>query len=184
LDESLEGKPAEDFLGEMQKFFVTTNSYTEIVDTRLIHATDYLLRFLTVTKEANLGYHYEKLNNAYRRWFDYSKSMGAEITECPVDGGATLMAELGRLHFNLLQLVRGGRFIQNVDLLLLRLDTALLHYGTEVEQNKKQFYKIPSAVHHALRDFLNYLLIYHFDTEIPDSINRDELKDIKSLLRH
>ena len=178
LDQPIEGEDAERFLHKMQLFIGGPNLLNEDSNQLLRHATDYLLRVLSV-RNADLKYQFGKLKGAHRAWNSYRELIGSNVHMSEVDDGDRLAVAWCRLHSPLLGLIQGAPKPEGADVLLLRLDLALLDYGDAASAAGNQFPPITPAIHHALKDFLNRALTVCFNTRLPESISKEAVNDMK-----
>jgi len=182
LDESVKGEEAKMYLDAMQSFFHAHNLLLRGADQELVHGTDYLLRVLSV-KDAHVQYQLSNLQAARRCWDSYRERIGSDVRISEVDEGDRLRVAWYRLHNPLMQLISGEPKPPAANTLLLRLNLALLDYGQAATEAGDQFIPLSPAIHHALRDFLNFALTVHFNTRLPDSIDDGAMRDMKQYCR-
>lgn len=182
LDERLVGVEAECFLSIMQEFFNGNRFLTAVVDERLCHAVDNLLRLLAV-RDANLNYQRQKAFHAWQYWEQYHSRAGFTSSFHEPDLGGFLPAALSSIQFHLESLVRDAPVPRGGDVLLLRLTIALLDYAATCSRVGVQFQEIPTHVHHTLREFLNFTLSVRLNTQLPDPLDTDSSSEVKSLCK-
>jgi hypothetical protein len=177
LDEPLSPVESNCFLSLMQVFFNGHNPLTEEVSDNLRHATDNLLRAIT-SGDTQGGYQFGKLAQAGREWESYRKKLAPDERGHEVDTGNIFRMEMSTLSYFLRDLVRASHPPFPADVLLLRVDIALLDYAVENEM-RKAFQPITPAIHHTFRAFLNHLLITRLNTSLPDTMNSDMVRRMK-----
>lgn len=177
LDEPMDATESKCFLSVMQIFFNGYNTLTGGVASCLLHATDNLLRVLTAN-DTKGSYQMEKLSHAGREWEFYRKKVTPDDRAREVDRGNVLRLELVTLSYSLHDLIKDSPSLFSVDVLLLRMNIALLEYGIENEM-KRTFLPIGTAIHHTLRAFLDHLLVTRFNTCLPDTLESDMVDRMK-----
>lgn len=182
LDDPIGGKDAKHFFHSMQVFFCGYNLLTEHLEQTLVHATDNICRVLSV-EAADEKYRWGKLHAAAGDWQQYCARIGLESDVSDVDTGGMFGAELARVRMDLERIIRGTAGLHVSDVLLIRLDVALLNYAERAARKSEQFLPLTPDIHRTLRDFLNYLLTIHFNTQVPDPIDTDSTSDVKSYCR-
>jgi hypothetical protein len=177
LDESLNMAESKCFLSLMQVFFNGYNPLIVEVSESLRHATDNLLRAIT-SGDTMGGYQMGKLVHAGREWESYRKKVIPDERGREVDAGNVFRMELSTLSYFLRDLVKASPLPFSADVLLLRMDIALLDYAVENEM-RKAFQPITPAIHHTFRAFLNHLLVTRFNTRLPDTMDSDMVTRMK-----
>jgi len=161
----------------MQVFFNGYNPLTVDVTDSLRRATDNLLRAIT-SGDTWGGYQMGKLAHAGREWECYRKKVAPDEHERDVDTGNIFRMEMSTLSHSLRELVQTSPSPYSAEVLLLRVDIALLDYAVENEMNKA-FQPLTPAIHHTFRAFLNHLLITRFNTCLPDTMDSDMVTRMK-----
>jgi hypothetical protein len=177
LDEKMDTVESMHFLSAMQYFFNGYKAITDGVSKSLLDASDNLLRAVTHNNSKG-GYQMEKIAHAGLEWAGYSKRVQASDRFHEVDRGNMPRMEMSTLCFELRNLIKASTVPHPVDVLLLRLNIALLEYAVENE-TRRSVQPLGPAVHHPLRDFLNHLLVTRYHTSLPDPIDVDAVKSIK-----
>jgi len=178
LDEPLSGAEARRYLEAMQRFFHGHNLLTEQTEDEICYATDNLLRVLSAGGE-EAKYCLGKLQTSRGYWERFRARTGAGRFIPEVDEGDLLRIAWGRLHNALSDLISGAAKPLGANLLLLRLDLSLLDYGKAASETRTQFPPITPGIYHAFRDYLNHTLTVRFNTQLPDSIDRGAIHDLK-----
>jgi hypothetical protein len=182
LGEPIEGRDAKRFMDALQRFFIGTNLLTSDADRDLLIATDNLLRVLSIGP-SDAHYWFDKLNVARNHYEAYraNKNIGHEIFfTADQDPGQSAMHHL---HGDLLSMIEGTESLIGCDLLILRLNIALLEYGRLLEGPGKAYPALGQNVHHALRDFLNFTIAVHLNATLPDSLDDTSVGDMRSYCR-
>ena len=178
LDETLAGDDARHFLDAMQRFFSGVNMLNQDVDRNLLFATDNLLRVLSLA-DHHPNYRFEKFDAALRHfeYFRNSAGIGHEIG--PMTGGDPLRVEEQFLHVALLQMIERAKGLRPVDMLVLRINAALLEYGRQQECGKGLYPRIGPSLHHALREYLGYATAANLNASLPDPLDHILIGDMK-----
>jgi hypothetical protein len=179
LDDPLSDAEAECLLATLQVFFHGQNFLTIELAPELCHATDNLLRALSV-RNGHIDYQWQKLGHARQHWEAYGKQIGSAHRIHEMDGAGFIDAEMGMIRYALEEMMRAAGAPRSADVLLLRLDVALLDYGQECFKRKTQFLPIPPSVHHALREIVDHLLATRLDTRLPDPIDTGSMEEVRA----
>jgi hypothetical protein len=182
LDERLEDKEAAKFLSVMQEFFYGENLLTRDADRDLIFATDNLLRVLSTAK-APPDYRIGKLEGARQHFESYRKQRNLDFEIGPVMEGE-VADEMPPLCMALQAMIDGAGGLAHCDILLLRLDIALLQYGRRQHVSTKLYPEIEASVHHALWDFLTRAFALHLNVSLPDRFDKGYIDEMKSFCSH
>jgi hypothetical protein len=179
LDEPIAGMDAERFFEAMQYFFCGYNLFTDSNKPVLVNATDNLCRVLSV-KGAGKDYYWGKLASAAKEFGQFCDLIGFQSTVHDIDTGGMFAAEIARIRLRLEEIIAGTTGSNSCDVLLMRLNIALLTYGERAARENEKFLPVTPEIHRTLRDLLNYGLAVHFNTQIPDPIDTDAMFDVKS----
>lgn len=183
LGEPLDRDDARKHLSAMQNFFNSMSLLTVGTNRDLLAATDNLLRVLSAVddhsnyrlgKVAVVAAHYE----AYRIQAGYSSVI------LPPTGTADVSEELQHLHVMLQLLIEGPEVAAVPDAILLRLNTALLQYGSSQGGPRPRYPLIANNIHDALRDYLAFCLTMNLNASLPDPLDHiawQHLKDFCAL---
>jgi hypothetical protein len=81
----------------------------------------------------------------------------------------------------LIFIVEGTKGVASADWLVLRLATALLHYGQSLREVRrpKSYATIGPTVHEPLGDYLDYALTVHLNVSLPDPLDNISRADIR-----
>ena len=164
LGETIDGRDAVKFLHAMQVHFNSYGLFTADTDRALLGATDNLLRILTFN---DLAYQNEKLAVVLQKLNAFSSSRNLGETIYPVRA-SQISKELRALHSEVNLMLDGAHHIIGADSLLLRLIVALLEYGLNLREPVKNYPAIGMNVHHALREYLDYVLKSNLGFHLPE----------------
>jgi hypothetical protein len=181
LDERLEDREATKFLSAMQMFFNGANLLTKDSNRGLIFATDNLLRVLS-SANGPADYRIGKLEAARQDFESYRKQKDLGFDIRPVIE-KEVASEIPPLCAALQAMIEGAKGLAHCDILLLRLDVALLEYGRRQHVSTKLYPEIEASVHHALWDFLTYAFALHLNVSLPDRTDKGYIDEMKSLCR-
>jgi hypothetical protein len=177
LDDVMAGDEARRFLSALQRFFHGWKLLTDDVDKDLIIATDNLLRVLWAA--GDLPYQFGKLATAISHFEAYRKRASFGVEFSPLTGRDQLWQEIQHLHGTLANILDLGPSIAQCNLLVLRLNVALLEYGQSQQPPKQAYPTIGRSVHDALRKYLDYALNQHLGTSLPDPLDGISISDMK-----
>jgi hypothetical protein len=145
-------------------------------------ATDNLLRVL-MSASSDGPYQFGKFRAAQRYFEKYRKSvrLGYEIHEVtdPVSFNNEVNSEIRYLYPALMKMVEGAKDLIMCNALVLKINVALLEYGSLRRDSQAPFPQIKQSLHDALRDFLNYAFTVHLNVKLPDSIDKGTTEDMK-----
>jgi hypothetical protein len=181
LDDTIEGEDARRFLCAMQRFFHAGNLLMQDIDQDLLIATDNLLRVLAAS--GDVPYQFGKLATAAHHLDTFRKRVGFGFQLSPLAGGRELWQELRLLHGSLCSQLDADLDLPDCDLLVFRLNTALLEYGASQHAPKNPHPMIGRNLHDALRKYLEYALAHHLNTTLPDPLDTIGTSDMKEHCR-
>lgn len=182
LDETLAGDDARHFLDAMWMFFAGANMLNEDVDRDLLFATDNLLRVLSGAHE-HPNYRFGKFDTARHHFELYRQKTGCGDEIGPMTGRDPLRVEKQYLHVALSHMVEHSDGLGSVDVLVLRLNVALLEYGRQQESGKQNYPQVGTSLHHVLREYLQYALAVHFNASLPDTLDHILVGYVKNYCR-
>jgi hypothetical protein len=180
LDQQLAGEDAQRLLDAMQRFFCGMNVLTCDIDRDLLIATDNLLRVMLLA-DAHPDYRSEKLETALEHFELYRKRKGFGIEMFL--SHESIPNEIQYLHASILEMVEAAQGIPGGEVLLLRLDTALAEYGMRQGRPDELYPKSAPSLQQALRDYLNYALVFHLNVSLPDHLDDIWLGDMRGYCR-
>ncbi len=178
LDDRLENKDAKTFFGVLQMFFNGTNLLTKNVSPDLVIATDDLLRVLS-SADGPPDYRIGKLKAARQHFEMYRKQKDLGFGIRPVIE-REVASEMATLCAALQAMIEDAKGFTNDDILLLRLDTALLDYGSRQHVSKKLYSEIGADVYSALWDFLTHVFELQLNISLPNRTDRGKIREMKS----
>jgi hypothetical protein len=179
LGDRMEGSDAVDYLERMQEFFHAGNELVKDIDQRLVLATDLCLRSLI---HDDVEYRCQKLDGALKDWRNYAKFLGRDPGHYqPVDGGMHFMGEYARIYDDVHELLEGSSDIAAGDVLLLKLDAALLNYGM-LRYKKDTHPAITNDIFQTIRELLSFCMTYHFNIRLPDPSESAQMDEVKMYL--
>ena len=178
LDEPLSGAEAEKYLSAMQVFFCG-NLLTDGIDRELRFGTDNLLRVLAGGAE-HRDYRLGKLAVARKAFESYRERAALGVELAPILGDLSVAGNSNQLHASLMHLIGGAQGNGSLDFLLLRLNVALLEYGMHQDPTKNPYPALLPNLHCAVRDFLDAALAIHLNNQLPDSLDRISVDDMRS----
>lgn len=178
LDEPIEKSEAQAFLETMQRFFNGHSILTQDVDRDLRFAADNLLRVLAKPGE-HANYRSGKLLTALSHLEQYrtaAKLDGAIFVPHQME---SVESEIRSLHGELYGIIEGTRGLVEPNALVLRIVSALTEYGMSQSQ-RTPYPKISHVLHHAVRSFLEYMILRYLNFELPDVADTGTWSDLKS----
>ena len=179
LDEPVAGEEAKLFLSKMQEFFCGWNFFTDSMSESLVHGLDNLLRVLSSDCE-HPDYKYGKLSVARRHWDRYRQFIRSSSEFPDIYDDERFRSQFAKMHHHLGDLISNRKNDKSIDGLLIRLSMALLDYGMNMDKQQWVFPPMSAGVHHALRDFLDYVLLVKLNTRIPSSEQHGYMQEIKN----
>jgi len=170
LDKAIAGQDAKRFLSALQRFFYGSNLLTEEINRELGFATDNLLRSLWGMDDHH--YCWNKLGVACSTFETYRNQIGGPYEIHEVSGSQKLFQEHRQLSVSLMQLTEHCHALPSADVLVLRLNIALLQYGQKQCMSKDGYPQIDQAVHDMLRKYLDFALLHQFNAVLPDKLDK------------
>lgn len=171
LDETIQGKEAECFLHALQRFFHGWNLLTDGVDQDLTSCADNLLRVLSLPNH-DYAYRCGKYNDARAEFCRFQSRHKIAWEVPPIGGEVPIHTGFLELQSAVLQAIDGTSRSAGPNVLALRLIAALLEYGIATERCNTPFATMPGAIHHSLREFLQYQFRIKFDAMLPDPVDQ------------
>ena len=182
VDEPLEGKRAQIFLGALQSFFCGNDILNSDIDARLRSGADNLLRVISSMDDrpGHLVYLVGKLNVAQKNLesFREQADFGYELANINAEGPLAL--NMKQMHAALLGALEKSQQVESADRLTLRLVIALLEYGTRQHDPASAFPSVSAGIHHSLRELLAYLLARKLNVALPDRLDNILTGDVKA----
>jgi hypothetical protein len=178
LGDPMSGKGALRLLNAMQQFFCGSNLLNDELDRDLLSGTDNFLRVLSCFGDD--PYCRSKLAIATKYFEGYRLRMGHGFEFYFND--EPLGHEIQALHANMLNLLEGSGGLSGGEVLLLRLNAALLEYGLAL-CSKRAYPEITPGLHQTLREYLNYALLFHLNVSLPDHLDNIWIGDVKGYCR-
>lgn len=178
IDSDLDENEAECFLAQIQAFFCTANLLTDNVSPSLRHAIDNLLRPLARTGIAE-GYIQEKTRASLRYFRSFLLSIGS-APHVEDDGKILyLPQDLAWLEDQLQEVSSKAPWPRGADLLLVRFSVSVLSYVFGFHRSGRKLVQIPGAFHQSLREFLDYQLHFHLNTQLPDTVDSHSWTELR-----
>lgn len=177
LDETVPAEHANHYFLALQVFFHGVYEITGATDSKLLSATDNLLRVLFGVKK-NDGYLEEKLKTTCVKLNQYYHEHGIE-SHFGGDGSTWNIAHDACAELSN-QIENHVHFL-SLNSALLRLLLSLFMYLKNMYTQKGIYYTdITAVIQSEVRSYLNLALMLRFNAPLPDTLQKIEINDIKS----
>jgi len=178
LDDRVEGDAARILLSALQVFFHGSNLLTVEVDKDLRFGTDCLLRVLS-TGVKDEHYAWDKANAAAVNFEEFRLRTGIGYPLNPPGKGEPIGAYMSHLMSGLAAFVKGPAEGLGIDVQVVRLNIALLHYGRQAAQSETGLPAITPQINGALRGVLTHAFATRLGVNLPTQLDALLTSDMK-----
>jgi hypothetical protein len=182
LDAHIAGKDARLFLSALQEFFIGRNLLTDGFNDDLRIATDHVLRVLHAGTDDE-DYATKKLRAAIHSFEEYRKLSGSGHPLSDSIAGVPMHTCYAELKGGLAAMDRSEVLGHSPDILLLRLNIALLNYGRHQTLARGEPPTVPPEVHHTLRHVLEFGFSSALGIKLPTALESTTTSDMKDFCR-